>query len=81
MRKFKVWLSLFSKISSERLGDKPYFGIFGQSFVQMDEDIHPHQNKSVDQFLEGHGLKCFDSEKICKLGSGDTFLTGSAELC
>ena len=30
----------FHKISSERIGDKPYFGIFGRSFVQMDEDTN-----------------------------------------
>ena len=46
MRKFKAWLPLFSKISSERIGDDPYFGIFGQIFLQMDEDTHPHQDKS-----------------------------------
>ena len=41
IRKFVVWLPPFPKI-----GDKPYFGIFGQIFVQMDEDTHPHQDKS-----------------------------------
>ena len=40
MRKFKA------KISSERKGDKPYFGIFVQSFVQMDDNTHPHEDKS-----------------------------------
>ena len=46
MRKFEVRPPLFSKISSKRIGDKPYFGIFGQIFVQLDEDTHPHQDKS-----------------------------------
>ena len=46
MKKIKVWLPLFSKISCKRIGDKPYFGNFGHSFVQIDEDTHPYQDKS-----------------------------------
>ena len=44
----KIWSVTTPVVKNflQRIGDKIYFGIFGQSFVQMDDDTHPHQDKS-----------------------------------
>ena len=50
----------------EKLGEKFNLGIFGQSFVQMDDSTHPHQDQSVwPVHVPGRpGVQIYDSEKI-----------------
>ena len=59
-----VTIPLFSKISSVRIGNKCYFGIFGQSFVQMVEDTHHHQDKSGWPVLGRPGIQIYWFGKI-----------------
>ena len=35
----------------------PYAGVADQGFVHMDDKIHPHPKRVVNQFLQGQGLK------------------------
>ena len=47
----QMWLALFSKIFSERIGKISYIGILGQSFVQMADGAHSHQGESGHKFI------------------------------
>ena len=77
-----MWLPLLLKISSEKIGDKPYFIIFGQSFIQMDEDTHPHLDKSGRPVSGKPGTQINWLWKKCDCtGPVDTFLIGSVYSC
>ena len=79
----KIWsvATPFSKISSERIGPKLYFGTFCHCFVRMDDNTHLHQVKSGSPVLGTPRTHIFWFWKIFDgMSPVDTFLIDSKQL-